>query len=173
MGPRGTLVSHVKHSKDWKYQCKPAPILFVEVYEFHLRSTNLVSYGIHIDDKFTVPVPAPASTHLDVASGFWHQVFYHQTLMRFWSDESATVHMQGTWICEFRPICTKKIGSAGELPWNEVPKDLVFPQASLSDSLCSFTRASRRLKSVAILLFVQPLFKVLTNKLSISAWIFF
>ena len=101
MGPRGTLVSHVKHSKDWKYQCKPAPILFVEVYEFHLRSTNLVSYGIHIDDKFKVPVPAPASTHLDVASGFWHQVFYHQTLMRFWSDESATVHRQGTWICEY------------------------------------------------------------------------
>ena len=49
-------------------------------------------YGIHIDDKFTVPDPAPASKHLDVASGFWHPVFYHQTLMRFWLDESATGH---------------------------------------------------------------------------------
>ena len=64
-------------------------------------------YGVHIDDKFTVPVPAPARTHLDVASGFWQPVFYHQTLMRFWLDGSATVHLQcSAWMCEFRHICT-------------------------------------------------------------------
>ena len=47
-------------------------------------------------------------------------------------------------------------------------------QASWSDSLQrSFNRASRRLKLLATLLFVQPPFKLLTNSLSISAWLFF
>ena len=46
---------------------------------FILLSTTLVIYGIRINDKFTVSVHPPASTHLDVASGFWHPVFYQQT----------------------------------------------------------------------------------------------
>ena len=69
-----------------------------EVNEFQLTVDTLSDIWNTYWWPLTVSVPPPASTHLDVASGFWHPVFYQQTLMRFWLDDSATVHMQGTWI---------------------------------------------------------------------------